>query len=513
MEQTNNNDNSIEETANNDNAVTDKKNDDRHVILEPYTKKKNFEELTQKEKESLYICFPADSEETIQAFLRRVNRIPDKFVKEKYTDSEKSVTVTNVNSLAHTLLENDFVERINKEKDQFVNDINYGDKKLNTKILKITDKENMSQSAMVAKLSSYLSVGELIHVPLWHSGFWVTLRPPTLKELTNLDIAIASSETTLGRETSTLIYSNYSVVINRIISEFIVNHIHETTLNIPEDEDIRKYILLPDFYLLVNGICASMHPDGYSIKKACRNTLVINEDNKPKCNFELNAVVDPKKLLFVDRKSLTKNMLEQMSNRTVGSVSINAIKDYQLSIDRLLDKTVDIHTNNKDVNLKMTLSLPTLLDHVNMGDRWINDIIKSAEATYTDADTNETKQDKLQKIIYTCGIASNNTFIKSISIPNEKSITEEQYILEALYNLSLDEKASEEINTSIREYINEAMIALIATPAYDCPVCGHPNENNVSNNETFKDLVPLNMIETFFVLSALRIQKVHYPQV
>lgn len=490
-----------------------KKYDDRHEQVDPYSKKKSFKELTQKEKENYVLCFPADCDKNLKDYLNEVGEIPDGFVKDEYTEEEKSITVTNVNSIPTTITDNAFVEQINKEKDQFVNNINYGDKKLNTKTLKITDKENMSQSALVAKLSSYLSIGELIQVPLWHSGFWVTLKPPTLKELVNLDIAVASAEITLGRETSTLVYSNYSVVINRILSEFIVNHIHETTLDLPEDEDIRNYILLPDYYLLVNGICATMHPDGYSIKKACRNSLILDENNKPKCNFELNAVVDPKKLLFVDRKALNKSMLDQMSNRSVGSVSINSIKDYQLNIDKLLDKTITIHTDNEEIELKMTLSIPTLLSHVNAGSRWVNDIIKSAEETYTDADTEETKQEKLKNIIYTCSLGSNNTFIKNIKLPDGKAITEEQHILDALSNLSLDEKASEEIHFGIRNYINESVIAIIATPAYDCPICGEPNENNIPTNKAFKDLVPLNMIETFFVLSALRIQKARTHQV
>lgn len=480
--------------------------EDRHEKLDPYTRNEN--------KKNPTIIFPSDTYSTVEGLTKKIDQLPRDTFYNEYNDEQRAVTLTNIESLPNATMDDAFTDRLNTEPNQFVNAINFGDKKLNTKILNITDKKDMSQSAMVAKLTSFLSVGDLIQVPLWHSGFWVTLKPPTLKALTNLDIAVASAEINLGRETSTLVYSNYGVVVNRIISEFIVNHIHETSLKLPEGEDIRSYILLPDYYLLVNGICAAMHPDGYSIKKSCRNSLIHDENNKPKCSFELNAVVDPKKLLFVDRKALNNTLLTHMTNRSVGSVSVDAVKNYQLGISELLDKNVTIHTNKDDVKFKMTLSIPTLLKHVTMGERWINDIIKSTEATYTDADTEQTKTDKLNLIINTCLLGENNTFIKSIELPDSNHlITSEEYILAALSNLSVDDKAFEDINKSIRDYINYANIAIIATPAYDCPVCGESNDAKGLTNIVFKDLVPLNMVEAFFDLSALRTQKPRYQQV
>ena len=54
----------------------------------------------------------------------------------------------------------------------------------------------------------------------------------------------------------------------------------------------------------------------------------------------------------------------------------------------------------------------------------------------------------------------------------------------------------------MRDYISETAIAVVATPSYTCPKC--KEEQSPDENSDFKNLIPLNMVETFFDLCALR---------
>ena len=473
--------------------------DDRHELVDPYSEQKDYRTAKKKDIENAVLMPTIGRKETLK-LSDNISELPENFTKDNYTQEEKLSSILAIEGLGVSHVEDMLDERLNNNKDDFVNVLNYSDKKLNTRKLTFSDKGNMSQSAAVAKLRSLMSVGDLIQVPLWHSGFWVTITPPSLMDLTNLDFALSDAEISLGRNTATLIYSNYSVVTYRIVSEFLINRIHESTLELEESDDIRNHILLPDFALLVNALCAAMHPDGYHIVKSCRNTTILTEKNKPKCDFRLEAIVDPKKLIFVDRTSVSKSMLNLMAMRTPNSVTVDNVKEYQLSIKRLLDKTLHIKAEN-GTEFKVLLSMPTLLNHVNVGERWVNRIIKASEAVFTEADTDEMKNEKIRQMIATCQLGLLNSFIKSIN----DVIVEEEHILESLSLISTDESAYVGVRDGIKEFINNAVIAMVATPSYICPKCKAEHEED--NKGPFKEFIPLNIIEHFFALSALRRDK------
>ena len=474
--------------------------EDRHEIKPVLRDEKVFSEKNSGSK----LIGPSGTYKETLEFQQKADRLEEDFIKSGYTNEEKIASYIAIRGGRYSTVEDDYVQSINEEKDRYVNDVNYADKNLVTKKLSFTDdRKEMTQSAAVARLRSLMSAGDLIQVPLWHSGFWVTLTPPSLLDLTNLDFSLADTEVLLGRETSTLLYSNYSVITNRIVSEFIVNHIHETSLEIENGDDIRNYIMLPDFHILVNALCATMHPDGYNIVKTCRNVLTLDDNNKPKCDFRLEAVVDPKRLVFVDRKSLSNKMLEHMSNRGPRSVTINSAKDYQLSIKQLLDKTVNIKSEN-GTDFKVVLSMPTLLNHVVLGEHWVNKMIKASETVFTESDTDDSKTSKMQQIVATCQLGTDNSFIKSIN----RVITDENAILEVLSIMSEDDLAYTELRKSIRDFINTAVIAMVATPSYVCPKCGLEHDGVEKGN--FKDFIPLNIIDHFFALSTLRREKPLY---
>lgn len=476
--------------------------EDRHTVEKEYSKEQILSGKVPYKRE--HFPYPSSDYNRMAEYQMTLGSLPQGFINSEYRGEEKPNLYANYYSQSGSYMGNSYVEKMNNDKDNYVNNVVYSDKSLNTRKLSFTDtpKDNLSQAAAVARFRSLISAGDLIQVPLWHSGFWVTLTPPSLIELTNLEYALHSTEIRVGRETSTMVYSNYGVITHNLLSEFIVDHIQDHSLRLGDDDDIRDHILLPDFNILVNGLCSAIYPEGYAVIKACKNSLDIGTDNKPKCNFRLEAVIDPKKLLFVDRAALSNKMLAHMSNRQPNSVSLDDVKEYQLGIKQLMDQEVNIKVAN-GTEFKMVLSVPTLMKYITTGEKWVNNIIKASEDLFTKNDTNEIKTQKTNDIIATCALGSDNSFVKSIN----DNITDDTAILEVLNMLNSDEEAYVMILMEIRKYINNAAIAIIATPAFTCPTCKEKHDG--LEGSRFSDFIPLNVVEHFFGLSGLKKTRTH----
>jgi hypothetical protein len=476
---------------------------DRHTIVFPIS---DYSEYIPTENESK-IILPASSLKNLKDYSNVINDNP-KEITNGISTKEATALALNLNSDGFNNTRDVYHKTINNDTKDYVNQVNYADKTIEQKYLTVTNTGGkLSGPAAVAVFSSLLSTGNVIQVPLWHSGFWLTLRPPTQTELISLEIALANNQVELGRKTNTLIYSNYSVVYNRILVDFILEHKINQTLKLSPEDDIRNYILVQDLYPLYLGLINSMYPSGFDIVRTCVNSTIIdNETKKPKCDFTVTGKVAGTKLLWVNRKILTTGMLELMSSRIPDSVSIDQIKEYQLSIDVLQDKKVDIVSEN-DVTFTLTLGLPNVKQYIDHGEAWVNDIISKAEELFTEADTAELKHNKIQELVASVVLTTYSCYVKNIA-SGEVSADDRYSINEILSILSTDDKVYNTFMEQIPNYISKAVIAIVATPNYICPTC-NSNQNEISgvSNPNFKEHIPLNMLEYFFGLSALRTAK------
>ncbi len=197
-----------------------KKVTDRHEATNPYRDEEEFDKDKHKRK---VVLLPAGKYSTLMSLLDFINNVDDVKFKEIYTKKQAGVSGMNIESLG-TTIEGDVYAAQGVDAEDYVNDIKYADNELNPKHLKVGGTGTMTGSAAIAKFSSAMGIGESTHVPLWHSGIWVTIKPPKDTDVINLEIALANNQIKLGRDTNTLVYSNYSVVFNRIITDFIITH-------------------------------------------------------------------------------------------------------------------------------------------------------------------------------------------------------------------------------------------------------------------------------------------------
>lgn len=477
----------------------------RHTAEDPFSNVKNVDDMTEEEQKKVkeVIMLPTADSKAINSYGEDLDRFGTANIRDNFTERQKQRARMVLEGERYTVKDGVYLDNLKENESNMVNNIQYGDKDLNLRYPPSGVRGETTGNVAIAKINSILNIGEITQVPLWHSGFWVTFKSPTQKALINLDLAIANSQITLGRDTNTLIFSNYQVVFNRIIIEFLLDHITAYTIKLPEDKQLEDFILIQDYYPLILGLLSSMYPNGIFNTRGCANVAKVNDEGSPACDYVINSTLDPKKLLWVNRKALTKPMLEHMSNRRTTSVSAESVIEYQKSVAQLLDRELDLETEN-GVPVKILFSSPTLAEYTDRGEYWVNEIIQETESLFSEGDTADKKNEKILDMMSTKLLGVYNTYVKEIKV-QDLVVKDQQTIEETLATIGIEEKILESFFKSVAKYITESAIAMVAIPSYICPKCGVDHSEGRAG--VFKSFIPLNLVEHFFVLSAFRINR------
>ena len=408
--------------------------------------------------------------------------------KKDLTEKEMEWIQSLIESIKLTFTE----DALNKAltEDEWEQKIEYKGKDLQIKepaIKEIKNKKLSGDSAVLYSMTK-LGLGSIVHIPLWHSGFWISIKAPSETDLLNLFINISKEKTELGRSTYGVIFSNTSVILTRLLSEFIIENIHNTSLEITSDMNLLDYINYQDFYPMVLGLISSMHSKGFDFSRPCINI----EEN---CTYVAKGKIDPRKLLWVNKNALNEDHKLHMSKRRNKSHKLEYIKRYQDSLHKLSSKTIKLKTNEDQI-VEITLKNPTLSEYIDNGEEWINSIIEMVEGLVEEDDN---KENFIQKHSELVEMRKFSHFVESIEIDSvliEDKVTKNR-ILDLL---SSDTELVENFNKKILEFINESMISIVGIPDYNCPKCNKPQ---LENHKT--SIIALDSLSNFFILADQRI--------
>ena len=450
------------------------------------------------------LMFPTALYSEMVKLLENVNKLTREQFKAKFSENDNDALGINIESMRYTNTEDMLAEPLNDS--DMGNSIKYAGKDLSIRPLPINSKgKALNGDAAIARLSSALGIGETTQIPLWHSGFWVTLKPIKDIDFINLELQLTNNQIILGRDTNSLVFSNYSVVFNRIISDFIVNNIQNSTLDIPADEDIRKYIKVQDYYMLVLGVLYSMFPGGYTLTRTCINSNFVDENDVPKCSAAVSAKVDFRKLAWVNRKAIDKAHLELMSKRNPNVSSIDSVIDYQDTLYVNKEQLIKL-TTSSGVKINLSVKTPSLADYVDNGELWINNIIKNSESVFTESADEEEKNRIVNENTSAVILGIYNIYVSKITMDDDSTIEGRSEIDDSLGLLSGDVKILEDLINGVKEYINKNTIAIPGLPNYECAACGELQKGE-DTYKPFKEIIPINVVESFFDLCVLKALK------
>ena len=347
----------------------------------------------------------------------------------------------------------------------------------------------------VLRISAMLGLGDVVNVPLPHSGFWVAIKPPNESDLIDFYNNIFKEKIMLGRMTNGLTLTNFSVYINQKLFTFIQKHIHSISNKDITVNELGNYLLIHDFYILAWGFISTIYPNGFDYQRVCTS-------NVETCQHVISSLINMQKLLWIDNSSLTdaqKNILSENRAKVLG---IESYRKYIAEHTRTV--MADFKLND---NILFKLKVPTFNEYVADGMDWINGINNMIDSLVIETeDTENTRSEALNQYVKSSMLRQFSHFIDQIDI-HDSSINDRETINKTLTIFSSDDNIRVALSDKILEFKSNTTLALIGIPEYDCPVC-HSTQNTTPVNNKLVSVIPLDVMQTFFTLLTLRISKI-----
>lgn len=339
----------------------------------------------------------------------------------------------------------------------------------------------------VMRVRAIMGLGGIVSVPLWHSGFWITLQAPTESSLIELYRRLQEEKIELGRETFGLVFSNEQSYINSWLLDFCMEHIYETSVRVDSNQELRPLIKIQDLNILFWGMACLIWPRGFdyvrslTTKEGIENTQTIS------------AKINLGKLMWVDNASFDDKARNHMAGRQRGKMTVDQVKEYQRSFIPSLAEGRRVAIKE---GLDVIIASTDVDNYIADGENWIAGIVQTVDSTFTQAAPN---QDERNRMISTHARASRlrnyGAWIKSIVIDNFENESRME-ITQILDVLSVDEDATKLLEGEITKFIDDSTRALIAIPETSGKEMGLPR---------FPHLIPVDVVNTFFTLLAQRV--------
>ena len=466
----------------------------------PMTKTKRVTSETN--KNNLLILSPSERFSVVKEIEKQIDDEDFQEVIKKLTDNELITLSAIVGGKSKTLAGDIFADFMKDTGADWNQGLEYDGKDLNVRPIPVNKnmKGTLSGNKAVLKFSNFLGVGGVTQIPLWHSGFWISLNPISEVDIIDLEIRIGENQIALGRKTNGAVFSNDEVVYNRILMDFVISHMSDTTIKLNDDEDIRDYMCMQDMYTIILGLIEAIKPNGFNVLLACKNAVKLDKKNGMKCDYSVSGTVDPKKLLWVNRNGLSKDQIKHMTSRSPYSVSTEDVVSYQDNLSVLNDKEVNITTTSDNV-ITIIIKVPTIQEHISHGTMWVESVIDMVEDLLGNDNSEEAKNIKINEMSKATLLNTYLHFIKEIRTDDGVNVTDSSDISEVLNLFVKDKELYGAVVREIKSYINENKISVIGTPVYTCPTC---KEDQDGGPGAFTEIIPLNVISTFFDLSTLR---------
>ncbi len=382
----------------------------------------------------------------------------------------------------------------------------YGDHdiQLKDRSLKIPTGEISSIEQARIKALSALGLSTRVSVPLYNSGFWITLEAMGDKEFLDLDYKLSEETLQVGRTTNGAIYSNDSIVYDAVFLEFIKDYIIYSSLDVPLNE-VTNFIKATDIDIIITMLMHNFFKTGFELRIPCSNVLEV-VDGVPKCNAVYDFKVNPKLLIQPIGERLHDKNIRLLANEQPNSVSIADVEEYLINDEIEKYSSVDIKTVNDTVTFRF--KSPSIEDKVLTGKEWINTVMMYVNDIIV---TDDEKKEASVANNYLVATKLNTYihFIESISYSDGTIVTWEnkEVLMETLSSFS---SGSEEILLQLLEALSKYTLAttkyVIGIPTFKCLSCNKDN-NSSTDIELTKDIIPIDVMQDFFLLATVKREK------
>lgn len=344
----------------------------------------------------------------------------------------------------------------------------------------------LSGEAALIRIRELTGLGTTVQIPLYHSGFWVSIKAPEEGDLLELERRIAELKVELGRQTRGRIFANTTVAITGLVVDFVLSHVFRTTIrneDVVQSGGLRPLILQQDIPTLFWGMALLVYPTGFNYTRG-----LITNNRQEVITRKLNVG----RIHYVNNRVFTEWQLRHLARRFESDMTIAELEKYRSELVQLTPKEVKITDR-----VSFVLKPATISKYLENGQYWINSIVSRADKIM---EFNENSLER-NRYIYEQGLASilcqYNHVIDKVIVDGKQHIDDQPTIHRTLVLLSAEKNIREKVYEEVaNNYLKNTVIAMVGLPT----LTEEEDKFTEENNPAFPHLIPLDMIQTFFIL-------------
>lgn len=349
------------------------------------------------------------------------------------------------------------------------------------------DGQKLTGENALIRMRALLGSGGLVQIPLWHSGFHITLKTPKDSAYLELRERNEQARIALGRVTFGMAFSNTSGYLVDNIVDMIMDHVYSTTLK--DSKNLRDKISILDLPILVWGLACTIWPNGFQFARSSVTAEGIVSKNV------ITGLIDVGKLMWVDQTAFTDRQKAHMSNRQPEQITDDMVKIYREQFVHSSGRTIQL----KDDQVTIGLKVPSIGDYVRSTQVWIDSLISVIDRTFTGDRTDvEGRNRSILDHANLSRMRQYGHWIANVSIDGN-SYSDTETIDSMLEVLSGVKEIQEKYYPAIDSFINDSTAAVIAIPE---------TSGKETNLPRFPHLIPIDVIGVFFSLLMHRVSRI-----
>lgn len=437
----------------------------------------NIKELdTSKE----YVSFPSLPFDMTDAIL---NELPAPAEKDSITRNNWHSALTS--SVPSALGGAVFQDRLEEEGSDFTNRVVSNGIPLTAELAKFGPSKDgtLTGDNAVFRMQASLGTGAVVQIPLWHSGFWITLRAPSDNEMLELHRRLAEEKINIGRMSFGAAYSNQTVFFTALVMDFVMDHMVRSS--VAEADKVRSLIKTTDIHTLAWGMALSIWPRGFQYVRG-----IVGDPSEP--NKIVTQKINLGRSQIVDRSRLTEQQRMHMANKKAASMSVESILAYQNQHVRGREERIVLREGSDMVEeIALLIDVPSMDQYLDSGERWITQmLIGFDKAIGMGGDDVARRNEYLEDHARATLLRQYGHWVKEIHIGPDK-ITNFEDVERNLGAMTSSPEIYDAYFEKITDYIKRSAIAIIAVPTY--------NEKD-QTLDTHPYCFPIDPISTFFTL-------------
>lgn len=343
--------------------------------------------------------------------------------------------------------------------------------------------------------------GRTENLPLWQSGFWITITPPLEADWNTLDEEILEQRKTFGWDHFGVAFSNYSVYLMEKLQNFALKFI--TTCSIMDDdaskpdatktagEVVREHIDYFDIPVLLAYVAHASYPNGFPYVRPAMldkieggaGTLVPETLNLYRC-------------VQHDFGRIDEWQISHMANRRRWSMSVEDVRTYQdhVSNHRKHNEVVEINEH-----LHLVLDTPTMAAMIKSTDMWLTSMKAALAASLTLGRSDGQRQESIRRHSRIATLRALAPWVASMRIikDGKTSYIESRDDIDAIMvDARNDTQLGNKIYDGVMQYIGDTALSIVAVPV-DPELPGMPKDGK---DGTKQKMVPLDITSLVFIL-------------